>query len=103
MSGVRHRLLVCYDVRDPARLRRTHATMLGYGDPIQYSVFLCDVSGTEAALMEAALRRVVRTTQDSVIVVDLGPADGIARSRIRMLGPTPGSTVLDERRRYRVV
>lgn len=103
MSGIRHRVLVCYDVRDPARLRRTHDAMLGYGDPIQYSVFLCDLSGTEAALLEAALRRTTRPTQDSVIFVDLGPAEGIARRRIRTLGASSAPIVSSESQRYRLI
>lgn len=99
MSGIRHRLIVCYDIRDPVRLRRTHATMLGYGDPIQYSVFLCEVSGTEAALMEAALLRVIRPSSDSVIIADLGRAAGVAQSRIRPLG----TGTLPERERHHVI
>ena len=102
MSGIRHRLLVCYDVRDPVRLRHIHATMLDYGEPIQYSVFLCDVSGKEGALMEAALRRVILATQDSVIVVDLGPSSGIARSRIRTIG-SPCGPITDPENRYRII
>lgn len=82
----RHRYVVCYDVRDPVRLRRTHDTMLGYGDPLQYSVFLCDLSPAELVLLEDALRRVVRVTEDSVLIIDLGPAAGVARRRIRTLG-----------------
>jgi CRISPR-associated protein Cas2 len=102
MSGIRHRLLVCYDIRDQARLRRTHEAMLGYGDPIQYSVFLCDLSGAESALMEAALRRTVNQAQDSVIFVDLGPAEGIARNRVRRLG-LPHSGLTGGSRRYRAI
>lgn len=82
----RHRYVVCYDVRDPVRLRRTHDTMLGYGDPLQYSVFLCELSPTERLLLEDALRRVVRLGEDSVLIIDLGPASGVARRRIRTLG-----------------
>lgn len=82
----RHRYVVCYDVRDPARLRRTHDTMLGYGDPLQYSVFLCELSPAERLLLEDALRRVVRLADDSVLIIDLGPASGVARRRIRTLG-----------------
>ena len=63
-----------------------HTTMLGFGDPLQYSVFLCDLSSTERALMEAALVRVIRASSDSVIIVDLGPSDGVARDRIRTIG-----------------
>lgn len=82
----RHRYVVCYDVREPQRLRRTHDVMLGYGDPLQYSVFLCDLSAAELVMMEAALRNVVKVTEDSVMVIDLGPAAGVARRRIRTLG-----------------
>lgn len=85
-STVRHRLLVAYDVRDPARLRKTYQTLLGYGDPLQYSVFLCDLSPTEQALMETAVLRVIRPSLDSVLVVDLGPSTGRAARRIRALG-----------------
>jgi CRISPR-associated protein Cas2 len=65
----RRRYVVCYDVREPVRLRRTHDVMMGYGDPLQYSVFLF-----------------VKLSDDSVMIVDLGPATGIARRRIRALG-----------------
>lgn len=100
MSSVaRHRLLVAYDIRDPVRLRRTHATMLGYGDPLQYSVFLCDLSPTEQAIMESALLRVIRVSDDSVIIVDLGPSGGTATSRIHTLG----SASLPSRERFHVV
>lgn len=85
-STARHRLLVAYDVRDPSRLRRTHRTMLGYGDPLQYSVFLCDLSPTEQALMERSLLRTIRQASDSVIIVDLGPSTGVAERRVRTLG-----------------
>lgn len=82
----RHRYVVCYDIRDPVRLRRTHDTVLGYGDPLQYSVFLCELSPTERLLLEDALRRVVRLAEDSILIIDLGPASGLAHKRIRTLG-----------------
>lgn len=40
MNGARW-WLVCYDVRDPARLRRAARKMEGYGTRMQYSVFRC--------------------------------------------------------------
>lgn len=88
----RHRFVVCYDVREPKRLRKTHETMLGYGDPLQYSVFVCDLSAAECILMEDALRNVVKLPEDWVHIIDLGPARGRALKRIRTLGgrPLPG-------------
>jgi CRISPR-associated protein Cas2 len=95
----RHRFVVCYDVREPKRLRRTHETMLGYGDPLQYSVFVCDLSHAERLLMEDALSRVVRLPEDWVHIIDLGPARGRGLTRIRSLG----SRQLDAPKRCRVV
>jgi CRISPR-associated protein Cas2 len=40
MQGT-HWWLVCYDVRDPKRLRKTAKHMEGYGERMQYSVFRC--------------------------------------------------------------
>ncbi len=84
-TTLRRRFVVCYDIREPRRLRKTHETMLGYGDPMQYSVFICDLSRSELLVMEDALRNVVDSAVDAVHIVDLGPAAGIARGRIRVL------------------
>lgn len=81
----RHRFVVCYDVREPKRLRRTHDRLLGYGDPLQYSVFVCDLSATERLLMEEAVRKVVKLSEDAVHVIDLGPLRGRGSLRIRSL------------------
>lgn len=82
----RHRYLVCYDVRESKRLRLTHDTLLGYGEPLQYSVFACDLSASELVLMEMSLRDVISLTEDSVLIVDLGPLPGSAQRRTRLLG-----------------
>jgi CRISPR-associated protein Cas2 len=40
MQGT-HWWLICYDVRDKKRLRKTAKHMEGYGERMQYSVFRC--------------------------------------------------------------
>ncbi len=95
----RHYYVVCYDVRDATRLRRTYQTMRGYGDPLQYSVFLCELSPSERLVMEDSLRKVTKLSEDSVLIIDLGPVVGIARKRIR----TMGQGKLPERERILVV
>jgi CRISPR-associated protein Cas2 len=92
-------MLVCYDVRDPARLRRVHNTVFGFGDPLQYSVFLCDLSGTERVLLETAVLRVMSLAEDSLAIVDLGPASGGGSKRIQSLGVGQ----VPEVRRYTIV
>ena len=46
-STRRRRYLVAYDVSHPKRLRLVYRKMLGYGHPLQYSVFQCDLSAVE--------------------------------------------------------
>ncbi len=66
--------LVCYDVSDDKRLRRTHKKMCGFGDPVQYSVFRCELSPTERQLMKEALWSILNWDHDRVMLVVLGPA-----------------------------
>ncbi len=50
--------------------------MNGFGDPVQYSVFICDLSPKERVLLEEALTELINLKEDRVLIVDLGPADG---------------------------
>ncbi|MBE3599392.1 MAG: CRISPR-associated endonuclease Cas2 [Limnochordaceae bacterium] len=78
--------LVCYDVGDEKRLRKTHTVMLGYGDPLQYSVFRCILSQQEKALMMVRLLEVIHPKQDRVLVVDLGAANECVSDRMEFIG-----------------
>lgn len=69
---MRRTYLVCYDVSEPKRLQRVHAKMLGYGEPAQYSVFLCELSRKEMALMRADLDEQIDSSADRIMVVDMG-------------------------------
>jgi CRISPR-associated protein Cas2 len=65
--------LVCYDVADDKRLRKTYKKMRGFGDPVQYSVFRCELSPTEKQLMKESLWAILHWNDDRVMLVDLGP------------------------------
>lgn len=82
----RRRLLVTYDIREPTRLRAVHAVMKGFGDPLQYSVFLCDLDGSERIAMRARLRELMDLHIDSVAIVDLGDAAGRGMECFEFLG-----------------
>ena len=70
---MRNVFLVCYDVADDKRLRRTHRKMRGFGDPLQYSIFRCELSPTERQLLKEALWEILNWQQDRVMLIDLGP------------------------------
>ncbi len=69
--------MLCYDVRDPKRLNKVYKMMNGYGDPVQYSVFLCDLSDTEMVYMKRDLTELLNLNEDRVIIVNTGKGDKI--------------------------
>ena len=83
---MRNRFLVCYDVSDPKRLARTYKKMNGFGEPVQYSVFICDLSPKERVLLEVALTEVLNLKEDRALIVDMGPSDGRGSESVTILG-----------------
>ena len=66
---------------DPQRLARTYRLMPGYGDPVQYSVFLRELSRMELVYMRLDLTDLLNMGEDGVIVVDTGPVESADRRR----------------------
>jgi len=75
----RRRYLVAYDIREDRRLRTVATCMEGYGDRIQYSVFICDLSDEEAVTMRGDIEVRIRQSEDSVMIIDLGKAGDSGR------------------------
>lgn len=75
-----------YDIREPARLRRVHDVVVDFGERLQYSVYVCDLTKQELVTLRARLRRVVNLSVDSVSIFDLGPTSGKAAKRVEHLG-----------------
>lgn len=80
--------LVCYDVRDPKRLRRVHKLMKAYGEPWQYSIFYCTLKDIDRVRLESQLRGTVNLKEDQVLIVDLGSNEHAARQSAVVLGPS---------------
>jgi CRISPR-associated protein Cas2 len=83
---MRNVFLVCYDVADDKRLRQTYKKMCGYGDPLQYSVFRCELSATEKQLMKEALWAILNLEHDRVMLVNLGPTGTRGRNCVEFWG-----------------
>ena len=75
----RRRYLVAYDIREDRRLRNVATCMEGYGERIQYSVFICDLSEREAVLMRGDVEARMKQSEDSVMIIDLGQAGDSSR------------------------
>jgi CRISPR-associated protein Cas2 len=78
--------LVCYDITDEKRLRQVFKTIRGYGDHLQFSVFECQLTPADLVKMRAELGEIIHHTEDQVLFVNLGPADGRGERVITALG-----------------
>lgn len=90
----RTRYLLAYDIREPRRLRRVHLVAKTYGDPLQYSLFVCDLSPSELLLLRRDLAVEMDFSVDSVAIFDLGPPSTRGVECVAFLGarrPLPGS------------
>lgn len=82
----RTRYLLAYDIRKPKRLRRVHQVAMTYGQPLQYSVFVCDLTKVELISLRSALLEEMKTDEDSVSIFDLGPPTGRGIECIEFIG-----------------
>ena len=78
--------MVTYDIRDPKRLRQVYRTLQGYGEHLQLSVFRCELDGMRLITLKKMLSEAIHHTQDQVLFIDMGPADGRGRGAIDSLG-----------------
>ena len=67
--------IVAYDISDRRRWRRVFKTMNGFGEWLQLSVFQCRLSRRRRTELETRLRELIKTGEDHVLLVDVGPAD----------------------------
>ncbi len=90
---MRRRVLVTYDISNDKRLRRVFKLMKGFGLHIQLSVFECDLSEREIALMEQHLSQEINHQEDQVLLIDLGPSRSSPGNQIRSIGRHYGPLV----------
>jgi len=83
---MRNVFLIAYDIADQKRWRQVHRIMCGAGDPLQYSVFRCELTAVELHHVQKALWDELNLAEDRVMVVDLGPVDGRGDSCIEFWG-----------------
>lgn len=83
---MRHTYLVCYDITEDKRRDRAFKICKNHGAHLQFSVFECDLNATELAGLQRELLEVISKTEDQVLFVSLGPAEGRGERVISALG-----------------
>lgn len=91
--------LVCYDIRDPKRLRQVFKTCKGYGEHWQYSIFFCVIKEIDRVRLQSELEDIMHHDEDQILILDLGENEATARDRTTILGqgqddPLEGVVVL---------
>lgn len=82
--------LVCYDIRNPKRLRDVHKLVKGYGEAWQYSVFFCILKDIDRVRLETELKEIMNLKEDRAFIVYLGQNESDVRGLICVLGqPLP--------------
>ncbi|HPH02859.1 MAG TPA: CRISPR-associated endonuclease Cas2 [Spirochaetota bacterium] len=82
----RRRFLYTYDIADEKRLRRVFRVMKNFGDPVQYSVFICELNEREQVNLNGRLTAELNEREDQVLIVDMGSAEGDPGDRLDYLG-----------------
>ncbi|MCL4320679.1 MAG: CRISPR-associated endonuclease Cas2 [Candidatus Thermoplasmatota archaeon] len=83
---MRRRFIVTYDIADPGRLRKIFSLMRGFGESIQYSVFMCELSPKEKAILVTSLHEAINHNEDRIMVIDIGSIEIAAFERIEFIG-----------------
>jgi len=67
--------IVAYDISDRKRWRQIYKTMQGFGEWLQLSVFQCRLTLRRRTELEIELRKVIKSGEDHVLIIDIGHAD----------------------------
>jgi CRISPR-associated protein Cas2 len=78
--------MVSYDICDATRLRKVHALLRGYGDAVQYSVFLCELNKRERVELQDKLEQRIHHREDQVLFIDVGPVAGRGTVAVSSIG-----------------
>ena len=82
--------LVCYDIRDPKRLRRVHKVLKGYGEAWQFSVYFCVLKDIDRVRLQTDLEEQMNQKEEQAMILDLGPNEKEAREAATVIGqPLP--------------
>ena len=94
----RRHYLYSYDVADDKRRTRIFETLKDHGDHTQFSVFLCDLDERESASLRTILEPILHSTEDQLLIVDLGPAEHDLQLAIDTIGkpfdPEPNAFIV---------
>ncbi|WP_312714762.1 CRISPR-associated endonuclease Cas2 [Corynebacterium flavescens] len=82
------RTLICYDVTNDKRRTRLAKLLSSYGDRIQYSVFVTDISPARLLRLKDEAKAKIDSAEDSILFCDLGRVSELSEKKFSYLGQT---------------
>jgi CRISPR-associated protein Cas2 len=78
--------MLSYDIADDKRRTQVFECLLAYGDHVQFSVFLADLSDQELIVLRGKLLAAIQEREDQVLIVDLGRETRSLENTLEVLG-----------------
>lgn len=92
------RTLIAYDIPDDKRRTKLSKILGKYGDRLQYSVFVVDISPARLMRLKDEISEIITLSEDSVLFCDIGRIDELNDDRFSFLGqsrdPTPDEPLI---------
>ncbi|MGQ0765412.1 MAG: CRISPR-associated endonuclease Cas2 [Gemmatimonadota bacterium] len=83
---MRRRYVIAYDVADDKRRAKIFTLLEGYGDHVQFSVFIADLTAPELVKLRTGLLVLMNEREDQVLIVDLGRESRPLQNALEVLG-----------------
>lgn len=68
---LKRHIVISYDIPDDDRRNQLHSLLSGYGIPVQYSVFECELKEEEILKLQSSVDKLLNREEDSVIYYPL--------------------------------
>ncbi|MDZ4389521.1 MAG: CRISPR-associated endonuclease Cas2 [Gemmatimonadales bacterium] len=83
---MRRRYVISYDVANDKRRAKIFELLLGYGDHVQFSVFLADLTKRELIVFRTRVRELMHEGEDQCLILDLGRESRPLQSTLEVIG-----------------
>lgn len=79
---MRYHVLISYDICNPKRLQKVHRIVSSNGQPLQYSVYISQLSEMDFAMLREKLNDTINHREDKIVMIRLSPVvDGVKFER----------------------
>lgn len=72
---IRKRYLFSYDIADDKRRAKVFKTLVGLGDHVQFSVFICELNDKELQVAKGKIAELIHHREDQMLVFDMGSSE----------------------------